>query len=75
MLKAIREPHVIDNRRVDVKSAVPKDQITSNKLFVGGLTQEVRIIKLQLIFELTFFGQEFIQNFIFSIMRNFDFKI
>mmetsp|Transcript_20139 Transcript_20139/g.43307 ORF Transcript_20139/g.43307 Transcript_20139/m.43307 type:complete len:299 (+) Transcript_20139:48-944(+) len=33
-------PHVIDGRVVDVKFAVPKDEVQSNKVFVGGLPHE-----------------------------------
>jgi hypothetical protein len=33
-------PHIIDGRVIDVKFAVPKDEVQSNKVFVGGLPHE-----------------------------------
>lgn len=33
-------PHVIDSRVVDVKFAVPKEHVQSNKIFIGGLPHD-----------------------------------
>ena len=41
MLAAVKDTHILDNRKIDVKTAVPREKISSNKLFIGGLTQEV----------------------------------
>ncbi len=44
--------------KIDVKCAVPREKITSNKLFVGGLTQEVHTRDLA----------EYVQKHFFQIL-------
>ena len=51
MNRALSEEQVLDGRVIDVKFAVPKEVMGSNKIFVGGLGQGVHTVHLRSYFE------------------------